>query len=83
MEPASVDEEIVEALWRPYLVFGVPPVTLLQWIAWLVLAGLHANVKWLIAGGAIHAVLFRVTEADFEWMSVIAAYFRYPDDVDP
>jgi hypothetical protein len=81
-KPEGYEEEINEALWRPYLVFGIPPSWLWQWVLWAALAAYGSNLKWLIAGGVVHLLLFRATEADFEWPSVVHDFFKYPDDVD-
>lgn len=81
-EPERWNEPIVEALWRPDLLFGAPPWSHLHWIVWSVLVILWASFKPLIIGGGVHYLIVKITKADPEWPSTARDFWKTPDDLD-
>lgn len=81
-KPERWDEPIIEALWRPDLLFGLPPWTHLHWLIWCVMVVLVSSFKPLILGGGLHVLLAKWTKADPEWPRMIRDFLNTPDDLD-
>lgn len=81
-KPERWDEPIVEALWRPDLLFGAPPWFHLHWLIWAALVVWIASFKPLLIGGAVHVALVKATKADPEWPKTVRDFWKTPDDLD-
>jgi hypothetical protein len=80
--PLDWEEPVNEALWRHHLILGVPPVCLLQWGVWFLVAALTRSFDPFIYASIVHGLCFWATVVDPEWTKVVSAFLSGPEELD-
>jgi hypothetical protein len=80
--PKDWREPVNEALWRHHLLLGLPPIAMLHWLVWMIVAALMRSFTPFIFAAANHGVFFWLTLVDPEWPKVVSAFLSGPEELD-